>query len=79
MNDETLASRVVLFSRFLRDHGFKIFSSGVMDALKGLEHVDICEKGDFYAVLRTNLVSNELEWKYEAPKLLAAYECLFGR
>jgi len=23
-------------------------------------------------------VTNELEWRYEAPKLLAAYECLFG-
>ena len=22
-------------------------------------------------------VTNELEWKYEAPKLLAAYDCLF--
>jgi len=23
-------------------------------------------------------VTNELEWRYEAPKLLAAYKCLFG-
>jgi glycosyltransferase involved in cell wall biosynthesis len=25
-----------------------------------------------------NRVINELEWEYEAPKLLAAYDCLFG-
>jgi uncharacterized protein with von Willebrand factor type A (vWA) domain len=63
MNDETLVRQVVLFSRFLRDHGFKIFSSAITDALKGLEQVDICSKGDFYAVLRANLVTNELEWR----------------
>jgi len=58
-----LAGRVVQFSEFLRDRGFGVFSSGVQDALRSLEAIDLSKRGDFLAALRTNLTTNELEWR----------------
>jgi uncharacterized protein with von Willebrand factor type A (vWA) domain len=63
MNDPGLAGRVVLFSRFLKEHGFKVFSSGIIDSLRGLEAIDISKREDFFSVLRANLISTDLEWK----------------
>ncbi|MBN2126491.1 MAG: VWA domain-containing protein [Deltaproteobacteria bacterium] len=63
MNDGTVAQRVVLFSRFLKGRGFKAFSSGVMDALRGLDEVGLSSRGDFRAVLRANLATNDMEWR----------------
>ncbi|MBW1921357.1 MAG: VWA domain-containing protein [Deltaproteobacteria bacterium] len=58
-----LAERTILFSHFLRDHGFKIFSSSIVDSLRGLEQIDISIRDDFLAILRANMVTNEAEWK----------------
>jgi hypothetical protein len=63
MADTDLTSRVVLFSIFLREHGFKALSSGTLDALRSLQIVDICTGEDFFSALRANLVSTDLEWK----------------
>jgi uncharacterized protein with von Willebrand factor type A (vWA) domain len=63
MRDLNLTERVVLFSRFLRNRGFKVFSSGIVDALRGLEAVDIAKREDFFSVLRANLVTTDLEWR----------------
>ena len=57
-----LAGKVIQFSGFLKSRGFKIFSSNVMDSLKGLQEVDIAEKEDFLSVLRANLVTTYSEW-----------------
>lgn len=57
-----LAERVVLFSRFLKSRGFKTFPSSIMDSLQCLEEISIVEKGDFFSVLRANLVTNDVEW-----------------
>ena len=63
MADTNLRSKVILFSRFLRNHGFKVFSSGTLDALRSLQAIDVCSRGDFFFALRSNLVSTDLEWK----------------
>ena len=63
LNRMGLTERVVLFSRFLRDRGFKVFPSSIVEALRGLEETNVCHKGDFFNILRTNLVVDEMEWK----------------
>lgn len=63
MGEQDLAERVILFSRFLRDRGFKVFPSTISDSLHSLEQTDISFKGDFLAALRANLVSSEVEWR----------------
>jgi len=63
MGEQDLAEQVILFSRFLRDRGFKVFSSTISDSLHSLEQTDISLKGDFVAALRANLVSSEAEWR----------------
>jgi uncharacterized protein with von Willebrand factor type A (vWA) domain len=75
MGEFDLTERVILFSRFLRDRGFKVFSSSISDALLSLEHTDLTMRGDFQAVLRANLVTSETEWKLFAH----LFETFWGR
>jgi uncharacterized protein with von Willebrand factor type A (vWA) domain len=63
MDESCLAERVVLFSRFLKNHGFNVFSSNTVDSLRGLQEIDISKREDFLAVLRANLVTRDLEWE----------------
>jgi len=63
MMEQSIAQRVVLFGRFLRGHGFKVFSTGIVDALRGLEETGLQDRGDFFNILRANLVAGDLEWK----------------
>ena len=58
-----LAGRVVQFSEFLKGRGFGVFPSGVEDALRSLQEIDFSNRCDFLAALRTNLTTNELEWR----------------
>jgi len=67
MGELDLAERVILFSRFLRDRGFKVFSSTLSDSLRSLGQIDISLRWDFQAVLRANLVHSEVEWKLFDP------------
>lgn len=62
MKDLGLAGKVILFSSFLKNHGFKIFSSNITDSLQGLEEIDISKRGDFFSALRANLVTTDMEW-----------------
>lgn len=57
-----LAAQVSCFAGFLRSRGYKAFQSNVMDALRGLEEVDLSSRRDFSLVLRANLSSTDLEW-----------------
>ena len=57
-----LAGRVALFADFLRSRGFRVFQSGIHDALLSLNKIDISEKQDFLTVLRINLATSDLEW-----------------
>jgi hypothetical protein len=61
--ERNISERVILFARFLRSHGFKVFSTGIVDALKGLEETGLQAREDFYNVLRANLVAGDMEWK----------------
>jgi uncharacterized protein with von Willebrand factor type A (vWA) domain len=63
MRERSIAERVILFARFLRSHGFKVFSTGIVDALKGLQETDLHDREDFFNVLRANFVTGDMEWK----------------
>jgi uncharacterized protein with von Willebrand factor type A (vWA) domain len=63
MNSTGLTEQVIHFSRFLKHHGFKVFSSSVGDALRGLEEGGIWERESFFNILRANFVSTDMEWK----------------
>ncbi len=63
MNTTSLTERVILFSRFLKNNGFKVFSSSVIESLKGLEEIDISRREDFFSVLRANLTTTDMEWQ----------------
>jgi uncharacterized protein with von Willebrand factor type A (vWA) domain len=63
MMERSIAERVILFARFLRNHGFKVFSTGIVDALKGLQETDFQAREDFFNVLRANFVTGDMEWK----------------
>jgi len=63
MMERNISERVILFARFLRSHGFKVFSTGAVDALKGLEETGLQSKEDFFNILRANLVAGDMEWK----------------
>ena len=63
MLEQSIAQRVILFARFLRSHGFKVFSTGTVDALRGLEETGLQDREDFFNILRANLVAGDMEWK----------------
>lgn len=63
MNNAGVAERVILFSRFLKSRGFKVFASSVVDALRSLEQGDIGDRQDFFYILRANFVSTDVEWQ----------------
>jgi len=63
MHTITLPERIILFSRFLKNNGFKAFSSSVIESLKGLAEIDISRRDDFFAVLRANLTTTDMEWQ----------------
>jgi len=63
MLNQSTAQRVILFARFLRSHGFKVFSTGIVDALKGVQETGLQDRDDFFNILRANLVAGDMEWK----------------
>ena len=62
MKSPGLAGEVVRFADFLKTRGSRIFQSSVQDAVRCLNEIDLSNKQDFLAALRTNLVTNDLEW-----------------
>jgi len=63
MDEQTLTCKIISFSHFLKGRGYKIFSSNVMDSLRSMEEIDISKREDFFHVLRTNLVTSDVEWE----------------
>jgi uncharacterized protein with von Willebrand factor type A (vWA) domain len=57
-----LAGQVVRFADFLKSRGFRIFQSSIHDALVALRWIDLSVRQDFMAVLRTSLITNDIEW-----------------
>jgi hypothetical protein len=64
MLDQGISRRLILFARFLRSHGFKVFSTATVDALSGLQETGLESREDFFNILRANLVAGDLEWKF---------------
>ncbi len=66
MKEETahpgIAGEVVRFADFLKCRGFKVFQTGIHDSLRSLEGINLSRKDDFFAALRANLVTSDLEW-----------------
>jgi hypothetical protein len=61
--EQNITQKVILFARFLRNHGFKVFSTGTVDALRGLDETGLQDREDFFNILRANLVAGDMEWK----------------
>src|SRR5688572_25611623 len=68
----TLAN-VLAFGRVLKQLGLKVTLSQVIDASRSLGHVEIERKGDFRAVLCSNLVSH----KDEIPVFDRVFDCFW--
>ena len=60
--NEGLVKRMIAFAAFLKDRGFRIFQNSIHDALRALEVVGLENRADFFACLRANLTSTDLEW-----------------
>lgn len=76
MNDSGLTKNIILFSIFLKNRGFKIFSSHIDDAIRSLEEIDISSREDFISVLRSNLVSNSMEWELFNELFEMFWQCI---
>ena len=63
MPEPSLSERVIHFSRFLKNHGYRIFPSAISDALIGIGVIDISSREDFRSVIRASFTTNELEWR----------------
>ena len=58
-----LADRVINFTRFLRNRGYKSLPSSSAGALQGLAEIDITDRRDFFITLRAALTASEHEWR----------------
>jgi len=57
-SESGLAVRVIRFGRVLRSHGIPVTTGRVVDAVQGLEHIDIGRRSQFKELLACVLVSN---------------------
>lgn len=64
MSEAALTGKVIQFSRFLKNRGFKVFSSNLQDALAAIQEIDIGRREDFSAALKANLVHADEEWRH---------------
>ncbi|MFQ5902684.1 MAG: hypothetical protein ACE5JO_03245, partial [Candidatus Binatia bacterium] len=68
----TLAN-LLAFGRVLKQMGFKVGLSQVIDASRSLEFVDLARRVDFHAALRSNLVSE----REEIPIFDRVFDCFW--
>jgi uncharacterized protein with von Willebrand factor type A (vWA) domain len=66
-------SNVLAFARALKELGVKVSLSQVIDASRSLDLVDIAEKADFRALLRSNLISQ----KEDFPVFDMVFDCFW--
>jgi len=66
-------ANVLAFGRVLKDLEFKVGLSQLIDASRSLEFVDITCRGDFYSVLRSNLISE----KEDIPPFDRVFDCFW--
>ena len=55
-SDEGLAVNIIRFSRLLRENGITVTLASVLDAVRGLEFIDISSMGSFHDLLLANFV-----------------------
>ena len=55
-SDEGLAVNIIRFSRLLRENGVSVTLTSVLDAIRGLEYIDISNPDLFRGLLRLNFV-----------------------
>ncbi len=56
-----ILSRLLLFSRRLKERGLRITPDRVIDTFRSLELVGLCRRGDFASALKANLASSREE------------------
>jgi uncharacterized protein with von Willebrand factor type A (vWA) domain len=66
-------ANLLAFGRVLKDLEFKVGLSQVIDASRSLGFVDITRRGDFYSVLRSNLISE----KEDIPLFDRVFDCFW--
>ena len=57
-----LTRKMIAFAAFLRDRGFRVFQSGVYDALRAVQAIGLEDRSDFFFCLRAILTTTDLEW-----------------
>jgi len=60
-SDEGLAVNIIRFSRLLRQHGVSVTLSSVLDAVRGLEFIDISDPDLFRGLLRLNFIHRKAD------------------
>jgi len=68
-----LLPNLLAFGRVMKDLGFRVGLSQVMDASRSLEFVDIGRRDDFYSVLRSNLISE----REQMPLFDRVFDCFW--
>jgi len=68
-----LLPNLLAFGRVMKDLGFRVGLSQMMDATRSLEFVDIGRREDFYTVLRSNLISE----REQMPLFDRVFECFW--
>jgi hypothetical protein len=58
-SDEGLAVNIIRFSRLLRKNGITVTLASVLDAVRGLEFIDISSMGSFHDLLLANFVNRK--------------------
>jgi uncharacterized protein with von Willebrand factor type A (vWA) domain len=58
---DAFARHVVTFGRVLREVGLEVGAGRLIDALRGLDHVDVTRQDDVYWALRTTIVARREE------------------
>ncbi len=53
-----MLGNLLAFCRVLRDLGLDVTAGRILDICRSLEHIDICDRAQFYYTLRSNLVSS---------------------
>ena len=53
---------MIAFAAFLRDRGFRVFQSGVYDALRAVQTIGLEDRSYFFFCLRSILTTTDLEW-----------------
>ncbi len=59
---KTLIENILIFSAFLKENGYRIFPSGVLESVHALKELNVCDRELFFSSLRANLCTSEYEW-----------------